>query len=95
MPLAYHYALVCVGYGSYVCDNSSICWPPLLDLGEKKKRSSKKNKIKNVTECPEKKVPFDAVVGSAEVKQMNHDAEVCSCDSRFWAMSNVSQLSKV
>lgn len=40
-------------------------------------------------------MPFDAVVGSAEVKLMNHDAEVCSCDSRFRMMSNVSQISKV
>ena len=44
-----------------------------------------------------KKVPVDAAVSPAEVKPMNQDAlhETCSCDSRFWTVSNISQLSKV
>lgn len=46
-----------------------------------------------------KKVPFEAVVASAEVKLavliITYDAEAYSCDSRFRMISNIPQLSKV
>lgn len=69
-----------------LCDNSRICSTPLLDL---------ENNFQKV----QKKVPFEAVVASAEVKLavliLTHDAEAYSCDSRFRIISNISQLSKV
>lgn len=62
------------------CDNSSICWYPLVDLEHNK---------------GQEKVPFKAAVGSAEVKLtvpiLTHDA--MKHDSRFW-MINISQLEK-
>lgn len=56
-------------------DNTTICWPLLLDLEKAEKYQ----------------FDFEAVVGTAEVKLMNHNAEAHSCDSGLGMISNISQ----
>ena len=56
-------------------DNGTIGWPLLLDLEKVEKY----------------RFDFEAVVCTAEVKLMNHNAEVHSRDSGLGMISNISQ----